>query len=140
MSPKKAATMSPKQRAEMKGRLITALKAAKRDGITTKAEIARKLDISSSGVGQWFLSHQTAIPDIGRVAALARLLKVNVLWILSGEGEMEELIMNASELALIRKYQQLDEEGRGKAMAYIDGLAAASRPTVDTPFDVGKRR
>ncbi len=66
----------------MRDQLQQALDAA---GLT-QADLARQLGISQPSVNAWFRGRST--PDISRMSEIARILKVRVAWLLSGDGAM----------------------------------------------------
>lgn len=51
----------------------------------TQAEIGKEFDISDKAVSSW--ERDKTVPDLGKIAKLARTLKVSCNWLLEGAGE-----------------------------------------------------
>lgn len=130
--------MTPERRA-IKERLGKALAKAAEVGIT-QSTIAEDFDLTASAVGQWWsFRGKASLPTPDKWPKLARLLKVNLSWLLSGEGDREEIAVNNSELALIRRYRQLSDHQRSILSGYIDGMLAGDVSPAAS-FMAGKRR
>ena len=52
----------------------------------SQADIARYLKVSQPSVNAWF--HGKSRPDVGRVGKLAKLLGIDLTWLMTGAGEM----------------------------------------------------
>lgn len=86
----------------------------------TQAALASKFSISAQAVSGW--ERDDTVPDLAKIAKLARLLKVPSIWLLDGKGPPP------SPDALETVLEQLDQDGR----ALLEAMAQTLLKQRDT--------
>jgi transcriptional regulator with XRE-family HTH domain len=110
----------------IKERLLQAWERAGRK--PSQQELAVHFKTSNSAIGQWFNPDQAGI-HISRFVDLARLLNVNLVWLLSGQGDIERTEeMSPSEQELLRKYRRLNDIDQRRTLNRIDELLRDYEP------------
>lgn len=85
-------------------------------------ELEKRFSISKSAISQWFKPHTRGV-GIGRLVDLSEQLNVNLVWLLSGQGERERAKeMSADDFILLRKIRKLNAVDRKRVDKRIDEL------------------
>lgn len=78
------------QRKGIRERLVMAFERRRlEDSNLTQAELMRRTGASSATVNEWFKKPDIPVPDGVMIARIARALRINAHWLLTGEGAME---------------------------------------------------
>lgn len=94
-----------------------------------QVDIVREFGLSSASVSFWFSEGQRkSVPDIATLSRLAKMLKVNLQWLASGEGPMrlDPTRTNAPPTVFSENYTT----ERKHILALIDGLDDEQRKTL----------
>ncbi len=72
-----------------------------------------------------YKSHENGMRGLRRETAVkyAKAYKVNLTWLLTGQGSPQDEVLTPDEKALLEKYRMLDEQGQKAAHAVTDALA-----------------
>lgn len=82
---------------------------------TTKAYVATQLRISPPSINEW--TKPGGFPTIERAATLAKLLNVNVEWLLTERGPKRPLPQDAAAQELWKLWPSLDDETKVKLVS-----------------------
>ena len=95
-----------------------------------KSALAEIGGIKYQAVQQWFGSNNPA-PD--NLAAIAKAYDANLMWIITGEGEMYQTTLEGKELDVVGKWREFPEDSRRMILA--QHLAFMESLKGDFPID-----
>ena len=103
------------------------LKELRKERRLNQEGLALKLNVSQSTVSAFESGYR--VPDLGTLTAISDLFKVSLDY-LAGLSDIKHPIkqpinqsdLSSDDLKYLLKYRQLDEIGRQKTQAYMDGL------------------
>lgn len=72
--------------------------------------IAHEFHVSHTAVRKWLYGE--SMPDMKRLASIARRCRVNFNWLANGEGDMEIIALSPEEKALVLCYRTADFRGK----------------------------
>jgi transcriptional regulator with XRE-family HTH domain len=120
---------------DIKKRLIWAWHRAEKNGVT-QPFLAKELKVSTAAVQQWFSKNGKGV-SVGRLIALCHLLDVNVLWLISGQGEPGRAYeMTPDDALLLQRYKKLHPADRRRLGKFLDELLEFYKDT-DESFQEG---
>lgn len=96
----------------------------------TQASIAKHFGVTVQAVSEWFNLKKPGKCEPDRYVDLASLLSVSLVWLLSGKGPREGVIMTEETFGLLRRYQMLKPDQRETIRTVIDSMLA-KRPAPD---------